>query len=385
MAIAQVQPTKELTMSRSWKNSWLILALLITTCPANAEPPGTPPKPAESNRATQPDIELLVRRLGSDSFADREEAMKELRRLGKPALEELRRAAANSTDPEIRRRAAAILDPLLDPPYSKLYKAGVQLLEKKEYGTAKASLNQAVELYRKDPTIPRADAGTSDQPILGDIYLHLARACQGSEDYEGAAGAYHGALYNYNYNLTQRQQIEGEWRAMTGDLVQRWENDIRAKIGKDRDLQAIAAAYPLVVLVSRRYAGGYFKSAYSFIDETSDDRQCHNGVHFLFDNGSHDNTFEINMTTAQRNLVVDLGPINFTKDPDPRKVDPDGDDFWVPGSCKVAEGHVYLERVRDDAGNKFYVVLKVIAADKQSRFLAFVWRRLPGGKIVKRP
>jgi hypothetical protein len=56
----------------------------------------------------------------------------------------------------------------------------------------------------------------------------------------------------------------------------------------------------------------------------------------------------------------------------------------MPGRCKVVEGHVYLERVRDDSGNKFYVVLKVIATDKDSRYMAFVWRRLPGGKVVKR-
>ncbi len=368
------------------KGRWLLLAVLVAACPARAEPPSAPPKSADNKPVSQADVELLVRRLGSDSFADREEAMKELRHLGKPALGALRRAAAGSTDPEVRRRAAVLLDQLLDPPYSKLYRTGVQLLEKKEYRKARATLSEAVELYRKDPTIPRADAGVADQPVLADIYLHLARACRGCEDYEGASEAFHGALYHYNYDMPQREPIEREWRAMIEDLLRGWESDVRAKVARDRELKALAARYPVVVLHSRRYAGGrYCKSAYSFIDETSDESKHHNGVHLLFDNGGEDNTFNINMTTDQRNLVVDLGPADFTKDPDPRRVDPDSDHFWMPDRCKVVEGHVYLERVRDDGGNKFYVVLQVIAADKESRYLAFVWRRLPGGKVVKRP
>jgi hypothetical protein len=107
-------------------------------------------------------------------------------------------------------------------------------------------------------------------------------------------------------------------------------------------------------------------------------------VQLLFDNGGSDNRFNINVQVGQNNLVVDLGEVDFTKDPDPRKVDPDGDNFWTPGGCKAVEGHVYLERIRDEAGNKFYVVLKVIATDKDSRYMAFLWRRLPGGKVVKR-
>jgi hypothetical protein len=54
-----------------------------------------------------------------------------------------------------------------------------------------------------------------------------------------------------------------------------------------------------------------------------------------------------------------------------------------PNQAEV-EGHVYPERIRDDDGNKFYVVLKVIAADQDSRYMALVCRCLPGGKAVKR-
>jgi hypothetical protein len=44
---------------------------------------------------------------------------------------------------------------------------------------------------------------------------------------------------------------------------------------------------------------------------------------------------------------------------------------------------VYLERVRDDRGNNFYVLFQIVAVDKESRYMAFLWRKLPGGKIVK--
>jgi len=172
---------------------------------------------------------------------------------------------------------------------------------------------------------------------------------------------------------------------MIDALLAEWEKGVKAKIAKDAGLKALVGKYPLVILHTRRFAGGsYFKSAYSFIYETSDQSKHFNDVHILFDNGPGENTFNINMTTAQRNLVVDLGEVDFTKDPDPKKVDPDSDNFWIPDFCKVVEGHVYLERVRDVHGNKFYVVLKVIAADKDSRYMAFIWRRLPGGKVIKR-
>ena len=50
----------------------------------------------------------------------------------------------------------------------------------------------------------------------------------------------------------------------------------------------------------------------------------------------------------------------------------------------AVEGKVYLERVRDTEGNNFYVLFQVIAVDKDSRYMAFLWRKLPGGKVVKR-
>ena len=51
----------------------------------------------------------LIRQLGHDEFTKREAATKELEAIGEPALDVLRKAAASSEDPEIRRRAEWII------------------------------------------------------------------------------------------------------------------------------------------------------------------------------------------------------------------------------------------------------------------------------------
>ena len=43
---------------------------------------------------------------------------------------------------------------------------------------------------------------------------------------------------------------------------------------------------------------------------------------------------------------------------------------------------MYLERIRDNRGNNFYVLFKIVAVDKDSRYMAFLWRKLLGGKVV---
>jgi hypothetical protein len=102
----------------------------------------------------------------------------------------------------------------------------------------------------------------------------------------------------------------------------------------------------------------------------------------LFHNGGNPKTFAFNMVVGQQNLVADLGEAEFGKDPDPAKISIDQPGVFS-GEAKAVEGHVYLERVHDDRGNKFYVLLRIVAVDKDSRYMAFVWRKLPAGKVVK--
>jgi WD40 repeat protein len=56
----------------------------------------------------------LIRQLGSDDFAEREEAAKKLVELGEPALPALRKASADHPDVEVRKSAAAARDRIVD-------------------------------------------------------------------------------------------------------------------------------------------------------------------------------------------------------------------------------------------------------------------------------
>jgi hypothetical protein len=55
-------------------------------------------------------IQDLIRKLGSEDYATREQANEELKKIGKPAHEALKKAADESSDPEVRQRAQALLD-----------------------------------------------------------------------------------------------------------------------------------------------------------------------------------------------------------------------------------------------------------------------------------
>lgn len=60
------------------------------------------------------EIARLVKQLGDDEFAKREEATAALNKVGRPALKALRKAAKESGDAEIRSRAAALLRAIQD-------------------------------------------------------------------------------------------------------------------------------------------------------------------------------------------------------------------------------------------------------------------------------
>jgi hypothetical protein len=76
-----------------------------------------------------------------------------------------------------------------------------------------------------------------------------------------------------------------------------------------------------------------------------------------------------------------LGKTDFLIDPEPTKISIN-DPSVLSCSGKAVVGHVYLERIHDDWGNHFYVLFQVVALE-DDRYMAFIWRRLPGGKIVK--
>src|SRR5262245_38166837 len=85
-------------------NKLAALAVLAAAALAAAAPPPPAPKPSEQ------DIAALVAQLGNKSFRKREEAGKRLAGFDEDALPALRRAAATSKDPEVRRRAEALAE-----------------------------------------------------------------------------------------------------------------------------------------------------------------------------------------------------------------------------------------------------------------------------------
>src|SRR5262245_9406942 len=68
-----------------------------------------------SNEAAAARINRLIRQLGDNSFAKREAASKELRSIGEPALDPLRKAAAGADDAEVRSRAERIIETIMRP------------------------------------------------------------------------------------------------------------------------------------------------------------------------------------------------------------------------------------------------------------------------------
>lgn len=82
----------------AWSPRWFVLlVVLIAFKPIAAAPPDGA------------DIARLIKQLGSDDFAQREAAGKELVDIGEPARAALEKAAAAADDEEIRERAAGIL------------------------------------------------------------------------------------------------------------------------------------------------------------------------------------------------------------------------------------------------------------------------------------
>ena len=272
----------------------------------------------------------------------------------------------------------------LSPELEKVYRDGVdELTKNKDYREAAELLGKVVKAI--DHRRPVSD------PLLSEVYAKLARSQRAAENYLGAAKAFDRSVY---YSAENRNKIEEEWRAMADGLLADYGKIVKDKIAKKPQFVALAKEFPLVVLHTRRYAGGYYqRSAYSFSAESSKEEDHGNGVQLLFDNSNVDqqkmdvygNVILVNNVGNQSNRIVNLGKVDFKNDPDPKKVLPKRWwKRWSSEQVKAAEGEVYLEHCADTTGNDFYVLFQVVAVEPESRYLGFVWRRLPGGTVVKR-
>jgi hypothetical protein len=166
-------------------------------------------------------------------------------------------------------------------------------------------------------------------------------------------------------------------------LMPKWEKDVKDRMSRDPRLRVLAAKYPLVLLHSEKlYTDGRTlgRSAYSFIHESTDEKVFKEGAQMVF----HDYLMPANFRCFGRDvLVVRLEATDFEQKIEPAKIP-----INHPGilthvfPIDVAEGETYLQRIRDEKGNNFYVVFQVVALDGQCRYMAFLWRTLPGGNHV---
>ena len=102
---------KSMTIKRLNQLSSVLLVVLsgFALCETSLAKPDTEGKPKAA--ATAAEIEALVEKLGSDSFADRQKAATRLIEVGKPALAAVKKAA-DGGDPEARLLAKKIKDSL---------------------------------------------------------------------------------------------------------------------------------------------------------------------------------------------------------------------------------------------------------------------------------
>jgi WD40 repeat protein len=99
---------RELPPPYRWLLLTLVAAFLVNRVPTLATPPDAP------------EIERLIRKLGSPIFAEREAAAKSLDAMGEPVLDSLQKAAARSKDAEIRRRAESLIKAIEDRIYTEV-------------------------------------------------------------------------------------------------------------------------------------------------------------------------------------------------------------------------------------------------------------------------
>ncbi|MCY2932427.1 MAG: hypothetical protein NTV86_23615, partial [Planctomycetota bacterium] len=156
---------------RACRLSVAVLVVALTASRAVAQPASAP--------ATAPargEIGRLIRELGDDRWAVREEATRRLREMG-PAAAQALREALQSADLEVKSRSRKLLDTLALGGESDLAVARQKVL----WAFRKADYGAAVEVARR--VVNHGDSGMSD-------WLWLGHCCQLGGDWAGAAGAY---------------------------------------------------------------------------------------------------------------------------------------------------------------------------------------------------
>jgi tetratricopeptide (TPR) repeat protein len=263
------------------------------------------------------------------------------------------------------------------------FQAGQREVAVKNYRKAAEIFSQLAD--RLEWWIPEEDRGKGDQNVSMACH-ELARTYREMREWKKAVQAYERAI-SFSGDRVRKKQLKTECIEMVKGFVADAQEAAETTVAKDDALKKLTQKYPLVMMHSRSLSpGDYVQAAYSFIYESSDEDKHGNNVQLLYYDAPHGvlkPEFHIRMLNGQQNQIIDLGRADFEKDPDPKKITLGEGANWKTETIDAVAGHVYLERVRDRFGNDFYVVFQVVDIDPQGLWVAIVWRKLPGGKVVK--
>src|SRR5262249_47814803 len=114
------------------------------------------------------------------------------------------------------------------------------------------------------------------------------------------------------------QPEDEKGRTELNELLSQWDTAVRTRIANDPGLKELTDKHRFVLLHARRLnrlygIRDYHHCAYSFVESTSDVAWHRNDVQLQFGNGNGA-AFSVNLLGGQENLIVDLGPVDFSKD-----------------------------------------------------------------------
>lgn len=164
------------------------------------------------------------------------------------------------------------------------------------------------------------------------------------------------------------EHFSGQWKA-TLDRKIAADPALKASIGRAR--------YYFIHAKSLWKTQDFNNCAFNFM-LNSMDQEVHKGdVHFAYHASGEAKSIDVNVGPGTNNLIADLGTIDYNQNVDPRSIDVTRPDGWLL-TAKAQEGHVYLIRVFDERGSRFFVQLMIFHVDPNGDYIAFVYRVLPG-------
>lgn len=165
-------------------------------------------------------------------------------------------------------------------------------------------------------------------------------------------------------------------------FTKEWKAALERKIAADPALKELTNRNRYYFIHSKTHfrTPDFNNCGFNFIQNTME-QQLHQGeVHFAYHISGEPKIIDVNITPGSSNLIADLGPIDFEKNVDPRSIDVTRPDGWYL-TAKAREGHVYLIRIFDERGSRFFVQVKIFHVDPNGDYIAFVYRILPGGVV----